>query len=368
MPNYDAIVIGSGCFGSWTALRLRQSGRSVLLVDHLGPGNPQSSSGGASRLIRFGYGPDEIYTRWSIRSLEAWREVFQRIRRPELFQHTGVLWTARPGHPHAEGTKAVFEKLSVPHEVLDAKEIERRFPLLKFPFEVTGIFEPQTGALLAAEAVRAVAAEAERLGVKRMTVSGPEPGRLAMAGFPPAGVCIYACGPWLPQIFPDVIGRRIQVTRQSVHYFETPRITMPCWIDFSDPRGGYTFPPLAAKSFKLALDEHGPDFDPGIERREVTGAETAAARAFLAERFPSLSASPVRETEVCQYESTSTGDFLLDRHPADPKVWFAGGGSGHGFKHGPAVAEYLVSVLDGAEAQPRFSLASKNLEFARRVY
>src|SRR3954451_21885050 len=86
---YDCTGVGAGCFGSWTALRLRESGRSVALVDALGPGNSLSSSGGASRIIRMGYGADELYTRWSLKSLPQWKELFARVHRPDLFQQTG---------------------------------------------------------------------------------------------------------------------------------------------------------------------------------------------------------------------------------------------------------------------------------------
>jgi sarcosine oxidase len=342
---------------------MRESGRSVALVEAYGAGNPKSSSGGASRLIRMGYGADEIYTRWSLRSLEAWKELFHRARRPDLFQHTGVLWTARPGHPYAEHTRAVFEKLAIPHEVLSGDEVRRSFPLLHFSHDVAGILEPGSGTLLANLAVRAVADEAARLGVEAITARAA-----GVAGLPDAGAYIFACGPWLPRIFPEVIGGRILVTRQAVHYFDAPPMDMPSWIDFSDPRGGYAFPPMAGQGFKLALDRHGPEFDPDTGSREVTAAETSAARAFLRDRFPTLADAPLRATEVCQYENTSTGDFLLDRHPGDRRVWLAGGGSGHGFKHGPAVGEYLVRMLDGGEPDPRFALESKSLRFARAVY
>jgi sarcosine oxidase len=76
----------------------------------------------------------------------------------------------------------------------------------------------------------------------------------------------------------------------------------------------------------------------------------------------------VVETEVCQYESTSSGDFLLDRHPAMSNVWLVGGGSGHGFKHGPAVGEYVTRLMGGAAGEARFSWESKREAAARSVY
>ena len=293
-----------------------------------------------------------------------------------LFQNTGVLWTARRGDPYGEATLQTFRKLGVPHEVLSADDVRRRYPALHFEEEIIGILEPESGALLANRAVAAVAREAARIGVEVVEGAAhpfPEEGRLAQIAIQggrtiAAETFIFACGPWLPKLFPQAVGRRIRVTRQPIFYFDAPGIEMPVWIDFTDPRGAYTIPALAGKSFKLALDQHGPPFDPDNGSRSVTAEETAAAREFLGERFPALHHAPVLETEVCQYESTSSGDFLIDRHPSMANVWLVGGGSGHGFKHGPAVGEYAASLIGGGESDPRFSWASKLEVAARRVF
>jgi glycine/D-amino acid oxidase-like deaminating enzyme len=323
-----------------------------------------------------GYGADEIYTRWSMRSLEAWKELFARVGRPHLFQHTGVLWTALKGHPHGEGSLAAFRRLGVPHEALSGEEVRRRYPTLRFAAEIIGILETESGALLANRAVRAVAQVAADSGVEVIdgaVAAFAENGRLDRIATDrgrtiEADIFVFACGPWLPKLFPQAAGGRIRVTRQPVFYFDAPGIEMPVWIDFSDPHGGYTIPPVDGKSFKLALDRHGARFDPDKDSRTVTGEETAAARAFLAERFPALRDAPVVETEVCQYESTSNGDFLIGRHRAMTNVWLVGGGSGHGFKHGPAVGEYVAAVIGGAPREARFSWASKGEVAARTVY
>src|SRR5580704_7633397 len=99
MKTFDAIVVGAGVFGAWTALQLRRSGRTVALFDAYGAGNNRSSSGGESRILRMGYGADEIYTQWAMRSRELWTALIDQVERPELFQNTGVLWTPRPGDP-----------------------------------------------------------------------------------------------------------------------------------------------------------------------------------------------------------------------------------------------------------------------------
>jgi glycine/D-amino acid oxidase-like deaminating enzyme len=191
-----------------------------------------------------------------------------------------------------------------------------------------------------------------------------------------AGIFVFACGPWLPKLFPDLLGQRICPTRQEVFFFAPPagdrRFSppeLPIWIDFTDPRGPYGFPDLEGRGFKLAFDRHGAAFDPDSGDRTIAPASVAEALAFLAERFPLLRDSPLTEFRVCQYENTSNGDFLIDRHPDLNNVWLVGGGSGHGFKHGPAVAEYVSArILNGAPSEQRFSLASKGVTQNRSVY
>ena len=193
-----------------------------------------------------------------------------------------------------------------------------------------------------------------------------------------ADAFVFACGPWLGKVFPDLLGNRIFITRQDVLFFGIPAgdqrfapPRMPVWIDFSDTRGMYGFPDLDTRGFKVAFDLHGPAFDPDSSNRIVTPDKIAAAQAYAAERFPALATSPIVDSRVCQYENTSNGDFLIDRHPAFENVWIAGGGSGHGFKHGPAIGEYVAARVTGASEpalEPRFALAAKNTEQRRAVF
>jgi sarcosine oxidase len=187
-------------------------------------------------------------------------------------------------------------------------------------------------------------------------------------------VTIYACGPWLAKLFPQLLGPRLFVTRQEVLFFGTPAgdlrfrpPQLPIWLDFGGARGMYGFPDLEARGFKLAYDNHGPPMDPDTDDRVVAAASVQQMRAYLTERFPALADAPVTETRVCQYENTCNGDFIIDRHPQRDDIWFVGGGSGHGFKHGPAVAEYVTKVLTGGTAEPRFLLDNKKTVQSRSV-
>ena len=365
MP-YDVAVIGAGVFGAWTAHHLRQSGACVLLIDAWGAANARASSGGESRIIRMGYGADEIYTRSAMRSLDLWQAFFRETGQP-LFHQTGVLWTAAAGDAYSEDTRRTLARCGASFELLMPAELEARFPQMRFAPGASGIFEPRSGALMARRALQAVVEDAIRRGVEFAR---------GAAAAPAAGVCVFACGPWLPKLFPELLGKRIVPTRQEVFFFGTPpgdvRFSppaMPTWIDFSDPRGPYGFPDLDGRGVKIALDQHGPPIDPDTADRLPSAEALAAARACLGERLPALRNAPLVEARVCQYENTSSGDFLIDRHPDRPNVWLVGGGSGHGFKHGPAVGEYAAArILHGGTVDPRYSLAAKQETQSRAVF
>ncbi len=388
--TFDVAVIGAGVFGSWIAYQLRRSGATVVLLDAYGAGNSRASSGGESRIIRMGYGPDEIYTDSAKRSLAIWRHFFAEIGSPDLFQPTGVLWLAKEGDAYCESTLKTFDQLQVPFERLDRTEIVKRYPQLAGDMLAWGIFEPDSGVLMARQAVQAVVTRACTVGVSYITpalVTPPQTtnsarikavkvsaadARSASEIF--ADQFVFACGPWLPKLFPELLGDVIHVTRQEVFFLGVPAGDirfgaghLPAWIDFNDLV--YGIPNLDNRGFKIAIDAHGPKFDPDSGDRFVTPDGLEAVRSYLSRRLPSLANAPVTETRVCQYENTSNGDFLIDRHPACENIWLVGGGSGHGFKHGPTIGEHVAALMSGnADVEPRFSLASKRKVQQRQVF
>lgn len=379
--SYDVAVIGAGVFGAWTALCLRRAGKRVALVDAYGPGNARASSGGESRLIRTAYGADELYTRWSMRSLEVWKEFFARTGKP-LFHQTGILWIANAKDPQAEASRETLKRVGVRHEILNRGELEARFPQIGFGEASWGIFEPESGVLFARRAVATVVEAANSEGVdyfQEFVVTPIGDGKIASIRTSAgreihASEFIFACGPWLGKVFPDLLGERIFVTRQEVYFFGVPAgdkrfapPAMPGWLFQADLT--YGVPDLESRGFKIALDSHGPSFDPDTDSRVPTAEGIASMRKYLTERFPALATAPLVEARVCQYENTSNGDFLVDRHPAFENVWLVGGGSGHGFKHGPAMGEYVAGRLTGTvETEKRFSLESKETAQRRSVY
>jgi glycine/D-amino acid oxidase-like deaminating enzyme len=188
--------------------------------------------------------------------------------------------------------------------------------------------------------------------------------RLGDGGRLSADAYVFACGPWLGRLFPDVIGTRVRPTRQEVFYFGTPggddqflESRLPVWVESGD-RFMYGIPGNNYRGFKVADDARGPEFDPSDGDRTPSPELARDSRKYLARRFPALANAPLLGAEVCQYENSPDGHFIIDRHPAMPRVWIAGGGSGHGFKMGPALGEMLAKqVLDDGPADPFFGLA-----------
>jgi sarcosine oxidase len=384
---YDVAVVGAGVFGAWTALCLARRGKRVLLVDAYGPGHSRSSSGDESRIIRMGYGADEIYTQWSQRSLAQWKELFAATGNEALFCKTGVLWLAESGNSQLQATQEILKRNGVEFAALERDAIVRKYPQINLDGIARGIYEPESGVLMARRAVAAVVAEAVRIGVEFKPAAIAEPrgtGAIdSIAGgtrenFPEeqfaAKHFVFACGAWLAKLFPEILGEKIFPTRQSVFYFGIPggdrRFSppaLPTWLIKSDEC--YGMPDLESRGLKIALDRHGAQVDPDTQSRMVTPSEVDEIRRYVAYRFPAQADAPIVETRVCQYENTSNGDFLIDRHPTLRNVWFAGGGSGHGFKHGPALGEYVAGqILDGAEPEGRFLYDQKETVQRRTVY
>jgi sarcosine oxidase len=378
--TYDVAVIGAGVFGAWTALHLAKRKQRVVLVEAHAPAHSRASSGGETRIIRMGYGPDEIYTRWSQQSLVQWKELFAAAGE-KLFHPTGVLWLSSNDTRTLDQSDATLQRCGIHHEILQLPELERRYPQFNLDGISRGLFEPQSGVLLARRAVACTVENAVQHGVDLQIAEVEIPRATKHLDFIDtnsserifAGTFVFACGPWLPKIFPEILLARIFPTRQEVFFFATPPgdrqfapLALPTWLFQADQ--AYGMPDIEGRGLKLANDQHGERIDPDTQSRLVSPPAVEWARRFLARRFPALKGAPIVETRVCQYENTSNGDFLIDRHPELQNVWFAGGGSGHGFKHGPALGSYVADLLlEGGVPEPRFSLSTKGTTQSRTV-
>ncbi len=381
----EILVVGAGVFGAWTARQLQRMGRKVLLLDAWAPANARASSGGESRLTRGSYGADQVYTRMALDSLDEWAALSARAGLP-LLHRCGILFFFERREDYVTETIAAHRRLKLPTEILDRRAMSRRFPQIDFDGIEVGLYEPQFGALMARRAVQTLVAEFVAAGgdYRRAAVRPPtaESGALRHVELVSgeriaAGRFVFACGPWLPKLFPALLGSRIFPTRQEVFFF-APKAgdrsfepdRFPGWADFNGGDIYYGFPDLEGRGVKIAHDRHGPPIDPDEGDRKHSEAALAEIRAFIDRRFPSLADRPLNESRVCQYENSANGDFLIDFHPDRPNLLLVGAGSGHGFKHGPAVGRYAARLLTGTlpAVEPRFSLASKGEVQNRSVH
>jgi sarcosine oxidase len=367
----DVLVVGAGVMGAWTALEARRGGRTVTLLDAFGAGTARATSGDQTRISRCGHGADALYTRWARESLGGWRTLESETGQV-LFRQAGALWFTGEDRGFVEATVPTFEALDIPIEVLSPAEVSGRWPQIATG-DITGaVYEPEAGLLMAARGCVAATRRLVELGGS-FGIAAVRPGhadgdrlldvvdetgrRFAAAAF------VFAAGPWLPRLFPDVVGGLVSVTKQDVVYLgpapgdeRWTDAAIPCWVDMTHPF--YGLPSAEGGGFKVAPDRFGPAWDPTDGDRLVDPDAVRVARDYAARRFPDLSRQPVIDARVCQYEMTPDSHFLIDRHPAFANVWLVGGGSGHGYKHGPAIGAHVVSRLDGAPppGDDRFSL------------
>jgi len=361
-------VIGAGAFGGWTALYLLRAGAQVTLVDAWGPGNSRSSSGGETRVIRGTYGPDQPYTKLAARALELWKENQSQWKR-KFFFPIGVLWMVEGSGEFERGSLPLLKEAGIPFEELSTAEMARRWPQISFDQVEWGIYEPESGYLARASA-QAV--------VEHFIAEGGEYRQAAVATHEPraqeldtgtwkelvlsdgstlaADHYVFACGPWLGKLFPHTIGPHFVATKQDVFFFGPPagdsrydESNIPVWADHSD-HFMYGIPGNQGRGFKMADDTRGTEFDTTNGERLISPDRLAEAQRYLAYRFPGMKDAPLVETRVCQYEDTTDRNFIIDRHPANPNAWIVGGGSGHGFKHGPALGEMVARLIIKDEA------------------
>jgi glycine/D-amino acid oxidase-like deaminating enzyme len=371
MQKLHVAVIGAGAFGGWTALSLSRMGARVTLLDAWGPGNSHGSSGGETRIFRATY-HDRIYTDLVAQSLPLWQENEKRWGL-KLFHQAGVMWMADENDSLERAAVVHMRGAGLPFEELTTAEATKRFPQINFEGIRWVLHETSAGYILARRACEAVR-DALHVEGGEYWQTLVEPGAIdrgAMRAIQlsdgtklQADQYVFACGPWLGKLFPDVIGDRIKSTRQDVFFFGTPpgdsrfnHQSLGVWLDYGT-RAWYGIPGSDARGFKIANDKRGPAFDPTTDDRTPDPAALQAAREYLGFRFPALRGAPLVESRVCQYEQTMDSHLIVDRHPQAQNVWLAGGGSGHGFKFGPALGQWISEmVLCKREIEPTFSLS-----------
>jgi sarcosine oxidase len=354
MPS--AIVIGAGVFGASLADRLARDGWEVTLVDRLEPGHPRAESGGETRLIRCAHGPDDFYARSARRALTLWRELGQGV-----LVESGMAWFARREDGWEADSEAVLRREGIPVERLAPQEAQRLFPSLGVDDLAFVLYEPEAGVLRAADGVRALVQRAREAGAV-LTTADARPVGAAVAAADEgrhleADVVVWACGAWLSRLFPEVV--RLHVTLQQLVLFDAPAEWRgPGWVDFEGPYYGHAL--IEPHGVKVAADVDGPTVDPDEHPLGASAEAVDQAREYLHHRFPALADAPVRSAPTCHYSLTPDGQFIFARHPEHDRAWLLGGGSGHGFKQGPPLAEHVAAVLSGhAEPEPRFALGER---------
>jgi sarcosine oxidase len=342
-----ATVVGAGVFGSSIARELARRGWDVTLVEQYVPGNVRSASGGDTRLLRFSHGENEWYSRLVLRALELWRELEVETG-TRLFEPVGLAWFDSGGSDFTAESEATLRRLGIACERLTPDEGRRLFPSLGGDDLRSVLFEPAAGVLNARQATRALARDVP-LETYRADPADP----------PRADVVVWACGAWLPQLFPRLV--ELTITRRDVFFLgvDGAWAGTPGFCDYDAAFYGHG--ELAGLGMKIAPDAPGAEIDPDTLDRLPSPANERLVRDYAARRFPALAGAPVIGARVCQYSLTGDTHFLFAQHPERDDWWLVGGGSGHGFKHGPALAEYVAECVEGRrEPEPFHALGPRS--------
>lgn len=356
-------IVGAGAMGGWCALKLQEAGACVTLYDFKGPGNPHSSSGDDSRVFRHTYA-NPVYTKLAKRARTLWLEYQARWNTP-LYRETGLLWLVGTESDQVETQgMAHLKQEEIPYEILSATEIQSRYPGLSTTGIRFALFEQQAGFLYAETACKKVVNEfikADGIYLQEKCLPCWDGSRfhleLSNGSKAQADYYLFACGSWLGTLFPDWLGQMIRPTRQELFYFSLPQNQiplLPVWADHGE-EFWYGIPDPKSGTFKIANDTRGLAFDPDQSDRIPSQEKLDAARTKMASRFPFMAKAPLVQSRVCHYENTPDFGLIFDHHPESENLWVLGGGSGHGFKHGPALGELVASqLLNRENSNPEF--------------
>ena len=364
---YDVIIAGLGVMGSSVALHAARRGLRVLGVDRLEPPHTHGSSHGNTRLIREAYYEHPLYVPLVRRSYELWREL-EVARGEALLTRTGSLMVGRRESELVRGTIRSGVQHAVPHEVLSAEELHRRFPGFEPSDEFVGVYEPGSSLLNPERVVTAQLEAAREEGAEirfndaLLSWYQSDNAVDAILGSGPCGAAqlVLAAGAWNPSLASDAL-RNVLVERQlqqwwtparAPEWFTAANMPVSMW-QLADDRIFYTMPDTG-RGLKLGWHHNGPNVDPDQVDREP-GAVENAELADLLRRFLPAAKGIRAASAVCLYTNTPDGHFLLDRCPAAPNVWLMSACSGHGFKFASVLGEIMADLLEGGE--PAFDIS-----------
>jgi sarcosine oxidase len=353
------VIVGAGTFGASLAWWLARRGDDVVLVDQFAPGDARATSGGETRLIRCAHGADSDYAAMARRALSLWREL-EAESGEALLLECGVSWFAHGDDGWEADSLRLLSGLGIPAAREEVSEAARRFPSLRVDDLAWVLHEPEAGALRAARAVATLASRAAAHGARVVRGRAQPAGAAVEVGGEvlEGDRVVWACGAWLAGLFPGLV--TLRVTRQELVFLDGGPAWRDVggWVDYD--RATYGTGDLDGLGVKAAWDVEGPPVDPDAPLPDPSAQVERLARGYLADRFGALADAPLVGAKTCRYEITPDSHFLAGPHPDHPGVWILGGGSGHGFKHGPAMAERVVAAWDGGPPLPaRFALGER---------
>lgn len=371
-PGSHIIIAGAGSFGGWTALSLLRKKFNVTLVDGHGPGSPKSSSGDETRVIRSTYGKNEVYFDLNVRALKLWK-AFEKQSGKSIFINKGVLWLCHEKiTPMVDDSISFARKHEMEYEYISSDNLLKRYPVVNGEDIHHAYLDPFGGYLLSKESCRLVKETFVNEGgtyissfVKYNRIYNNKLSSVWLTDNTElhGDHFIFACGAWLGSIFPDLLKDIIIPSRQEVYYFNVPETRIdsyrdfPVWVDVDGKDFYYGIPSDNGRVFKIGVDKRGETIHPDHDDRLMNQDVFNKARTFISHRFPDLRNAPLIDSRVCAYENSPDGNFIIDQHPDADNILILGGGSGHGFKHGPAIGELISQALcEGRKIPGLFSL------------
>lgn len=369
-PSYDVIVMGLGGMGSATAYQLATRGQRVLGLEQFGPAHNKGSSHGGSRVIRQAYYEDPDYVPLLMRAYDLWAQLEAETER-ELVTVTGGLMLGAEDSRTVAGSRHSAQVWGLAHEMLDARDIRRRFPTMTPARDVVGFYESTAGVVRPEAGVAAHLQGAEWAGAElhfheaviQWYAEDSGDGIRVVTGEDTytASRLVICPGAWAPEALTD-LGLSFR-TERYVQYWFDPVVGLspyrpnrhPIFVwETGDGRQFWGFPALAGSDVgvKVAFFGGGAPCTPWTIDRTVRPFEVEIMRGYLRPRVPTLPGG-LLHASTCMYTSTPDDHFVLASHPDYPQVTIGCGFSGHGFKFVPVVGEILADLaVDGSSRHP----------------
>jgi sarcosine oxidase len=385
MAKYDVLVLGLGAMGSAAAYQLARRGQRVLGLDQFSPPHVFGSSHGETRITRLAIGEGAHYTPLVLRSHQLWRDI-ENETGSDLLRVTGGLVissSAKTAMLHVEDffttTVAAAEKYGIPHEILSAVDIRRRFPQFRVRDDELGYYEPDAGFLRPEACVAAQLSLAKKCGAEIHTnekalgfeASADRVTVTTQQGSYGADRLILAAGPWLPELLGARYASPFKVLRQVLFWFAakgdiTPFLPGNCPIFIWELQGPeqaiYGFPAIDGRDggVKIATQQYERTTKPESVDRGVSDEEASAMyRRYVEPYLPGLGSTCIKAVS-CLYTVTPDAGFVIDFHPDSDRVIVASPCSGHGFKHSAAIGEALAELA--SDGKSHFDLSAFRID------